>query len=190
MRTKRKEELMREEGYAAVSSRRVASVAGLKSQLVHYHFGTMDELFLALFQRAEAEYFERHAQAVTSSNPIRALWALSIDRHGMGLIFEFMALANHRELIRKQIAESKLRIRTMQVAMLTRALENNATLRDVCAPNVLSVLIAGAALQLVTETAIGVSDAHADTLAFADQIIAMIEHTQPKKKTRARKKAR
>jgi len=203
MRTKRKEEeitktrdailsatekIMREEGYAAVSSRRVASVAGLKSQLVHYHFGTMDDLFLALFRRAEAEYFERHTQAVISSNPIRALWALSIDRQGMGLIFEFMALANHRDIIRKQIAESKIRIRTMQVAMLTRALEGNDALSDICAPNVLSVLIAGTALQLITETAIGVSDAHADTLAFADRLIGMIERENSAKKTRARKR--
>ena len=42
------EQVMREEGYAAVTSRRVAQRAGLKPQLVHYYFRTMDELFLAL----------------------------------------------------------------------------------------------------------------------------------------------
>src|ERR1700741_3492798 len=55
-------QIMREEGYAAVRSRKVAGRAGLKSQLAHYHFGTMDELFLALYQRYEEQYFQRHAK--------------------------------------------------------------------------------------------------------------------------------
>ena len=45
------EQLMLEEGYAAVTSRRVAAQAGLKPQLVHYYFRTMDDLFLAVFRR-------------------------------------------------------------------------------------------------------------------------------------------
>src|SRR5580693_6739527 len=46
------ETIMTEEGYAAVTSRRVAEKAGLKSQLVHYYFGTMDELFVAVYERS------------------------------------------------------------------------------------------------------------------------------------------
>ena len=45
------EKLMLEEGYAAVTSRHVAAKAGLKPQLVHYYFRTMEDLFLALFRR-------------------------------------------------------------------------------------------------------------------------------------------
>ena len=45
------EQLMRDEGYAAVTSRRVAEKAGLKPQLVHYYFRTMDDLFLELYRR-------------------------------------------------------------------------------------------------------------------------------------------
>ena len=45
------EQIMLEEGYAAVSSRRVAERAELKPQLVHYYFRTMDDLFLAAFRR-------------------------------------------------------------------------------------------------------------------------------------------
>ena len=40
------QQLMLDEGYAAVTSRRVAAQAGLKPQLVHYYFRTMDDLFL------------------------------------------------------------------------------------------------------------------------------------------------
>ena len=45
------EQLMLDDGYAAVTSRRVADKAGLKPQLVHYYFRTMDDLFEAIFRR-------------------------------------------------------------------------------------------------------------------------------------------
>jgi AcrR family transcriptional regulator len=170
---------MRDEGYAAVSSRRVANAAGLKSQLVHYHFGTMDELFLALFQRAEAQHIEQHLQAFTSARPLRELWALSIDRTGMELIFEFMALANHRPVIRRELARATERTRAMQVAMLKGMLQQLGVSSAICPPNVLSLLIAGLARALVSEAAIGVSSAHAETLAFVQQLMEKAERGRP-----------
>ena len=52
---------MLEEGYAAVTSRRVAAQAGLKPQLVHYYFRTMDDLFLAAYRRRADQGLERLA---------------------------------------------------------------------------------------------------------------------------------
>ena len=37
-------QLMRDEGYAAATSRRVAALAGVKPALVYYYFDTMDDL--------------------------------------------------------------------------------------------------------------------------------------------------
>ena len=51
------ERLMLEEGYAAVTSRRVGRKAGISSQLVHYYFRTMDDLFLEVFRRRAEEGF-------------------------------------------------------------------------------------------------------------------------------------
>ena len=45
------EALIRDQGYAAVSTRKVAAKAGLKPSLVHYYFPTTDDLFLAVFRR-------------------------------------------------------------------------------------------------------------------------------------------
>jgi AcrR family transcriptional regulator len=164
------EQIMREHGYAAVSSRRVAAVAGLKSQLVHYHFGTMDDLFLALYQRAESQYLERHVQALASNNPLRALWEMIIDRTGMELIFEFMALANHRPPVRREIARSSERSRTMQIAMISPMLEKLGITPDICPAAVLSLVMGGTARALVSEAAIGVSAGHAETLAFVEKL--------------------
>src|ERR1700731_1138234 len=70
------ERLMIEEGYAAVTSRRLASRAGLKPQLVHYYFRTMEELFLEVFRRRGEEALEVHAQMLQSPQPLWALWAI------------------------------------------------------------------------------------------------------------------
>src|SRR5580704_6580721 len=63
------EQLLLDEGYAAVTSRRVGAKAGLKPQLVHYYFRTMEDLFLEVFRRRADEnlaYLERTVAADTS----------------------------------------------------------------------------------------------------------------------------
>src|SRR5947209_4453590 len=88
------EQIMIENGYAGVSSRKVAEQAGLKSKLLHYYFGSMDDLFTASFQRMEDRYDERFARAAASDTPLHDLWALVADPAGAALILEFTALAN------------------------------------------------------------------------------------------------
>ena len=100
------ESIMLEEGYAAVSSRKVANRAGLTSQLLHYYFRTMDDSFIAVFQRLEDKYDEHFARAVASDHPIRELWKLSMRPASTGAILEFNALATHRKTIRALIARS------------------------------------------------------------------------------------
>ena len=90
-------QLMVEEGYAAVTSRRVAARAGLKPQLVHYYFRTMDDLFIALVRRGAEQNLVRQSRALASPQPLRALWELSCDPTGATLTLEFSALANHRK---------------------------------------------------------------------------------------------
>ena len=95
---------MLEEGYAAVTSRRVAAKAGLKPQLVHYYFRTMDDLFLEVFRsRAEAN-LTRFERAVTADPSLRTLWKLNSDPRGAAFTIEFVAMANHRKAIRAEIA--------------------------------------------------------------------------------------
>jgi len=59
------EEIMREDGYAAATSRRVAERAGVRSALVYYYFPTMDDLFLAVLSDSGDQALERMRQALT-----------------------------------------------------------------------------------------------------------------------------
>src|SRR5690349_18396757 len=74
------ERLMLDEGYAAVTSRRVAKEAGVTPPLVHYYFPSLDDLFLAVFRRRADESFERQLRLLESDQPLRAVWTFTHDR--------------------------------------------------------------------------------------------------------------
>lgn len=91
------EEIMRESGYAALSSRQLAKAAGLSPQIVYYYFKTMDDLFAAMFLRSADHYLRGLEAAREADEPLAALWELSCDTSRASLTQEFMALANHRK---------------------------------------------------------------------------------------------
>jgi TetR/AcrR family transcriptional regulator len=169
------EAIMRDEGYAAVSSRKVASRADLKSQLVHYYFATMDDLFLALFRRVEERHFARLATAVTAKAPLRALWALCIDAGGPRLTREFVAMATHRDALRHEIARSAERTRGIFVAALSRAVEDRGLPADAWPPIVLAMLMDGAARLILSDRMLGTAMGHDETLAFIERQLALID---------------
>ena len=43
------DDILREEGHAELTSRRIAERIGVKQRLVYYYFNTMDDLVVALF---------------------------------------------------------------------------------------------------------------------------------------------
>lgn len=174
------EAIMREEGYAAVSARRVSERAGVNLGLIHYHFGTMDDLFLSLFARTEDQYFGRYVAAVTCDDPLRALWERHIDPPGNELIIEFMALANHRKTIRREIARSCERVRSLQVSVLSRVLAEAGVDAADWPPPALALLMAGAARALMMEAAVGVSAGHAETLALIERCLEELRGGRPR----------
>jgi len=52
-------QVLRERGYAALSTREVAALAGMPLSQIHYHFGSKQGLVLALFEYLNAQLFER-----------------------------------------------------------------------------------------------------------------------------------
>lgn len=182
------EQLMLDEGYAAVSTRRVASKAGLKAPLVHYYFPTTDDLLLAVYQRAAQRNLERVTKALASPHPLRELWALSTDPTRTTLAVEFMALANHRKPIRTEIAHNIERSRAMQAEIFAGLLRKQGIKLHTCPPAGLSLLIAGVSRALVMEAALGVSSGHAEAGAFVESWLQQLESDRkPRKRTPASK---
>jgi len=167
--------LMLEEGYAAVTSRRVAARAGLKPQLVHYYFRTMDDLFLALFRRGAEHNLERQAQALASPQPLRALWSFSRDPDGVALTMEFAALANHRKSIRAEIAAYAEQFRRQQAEALIEVFRSYGIDADELPPEAALVVMSSIARFLVMEEALGLTTGHAETLALVERWLSRVE---------------
>jgi len=170
------ERLMLHEGYAAVTSRRVAARAELKPQLVHYYFRTMDDLFLALYRRRAEQGLERQARALASAQPLWALWDLSRDPRGTALTMEFTALANHRKAIQAEIAASAERYRGEQVEGLAAVFERYSSAPAGLSPLACSVLMTSVSRFLVIEEeTLGMTTGHAETVALVEDFISGLE---------------
>jgi AcrR family transcriptional regulator len=169
------QQLMLEEGYAAVTSRRVAAQAGLKPQLVHYYFRTMDDLFLALVRRGAEQNLQRQARALASSQPLRALWANSSDPAETKLTMEFSALANHRKAIREELATYAAEFRRLQTEALANVLARHEIDTDAFPPEAVAVLVTSISQILVLEEALGLTAGHAQMRALVEQYLARVE---------------
>jgi AcrR family transcriptional regulator len=169
------ERLMLEEGYAAVSSRRVAAEAGVKPALVHYYFPSMDDLFLAVLRRGAERNMARHEAARSSDRPLRAMWQLSREPHGTALLMEFAALANHRKAVRKEIAAYGRRYRRLQVAAVSAVFADYGIDDPDLTPEAVAVLMTGLANVLVLERTLGLRSGHKEAIALVEQLLDRFE---------------
>ena len=97
------EDILRDEGYGALTSRRVAEHLGVKQRLVYYYFRTMDDLVLETFKRLEARDLDRLRAGIASDRPLHEVWDVFINTTDSRIISEFMALANHHEGLRRDV---------------------------------------------------------------------------------------
>ncbi len=169
------EALLLEEGYAAVTSRRVAARAELKPQLVHYYFRTMDDLFIEVFRRRAEQDLPRFEEAIAEDGSLRNLWRLNADPRGARFTIEFMALANHRKAIRAEIARYAERFRAAQLEAVTRALAARGVDEDRLPPIAALLLMTGLSQVIALEGAIGVTDGHEATLAYVERAICDLD---------------
>jgi len=169
------EQLMLEEGYPAVTSRRLANKAGLKPQLVHYYFRTMEELFLEVFRRRAEEGLETQAEALQSAQPLWALWRFGTDPAFTRISMEFMALANHRKEMRAEIAYYAERFREEQCRVVTAALQRYGVSGQDMPPAVWTVFMTSLSRFLVLEQAVGISGGHAETVELVETYLRRLE---------------
>ena len=151
------EQLLIEEGYAAVTSRRVAEKAGLKPQLVHYYFRTMDDLFLEVFRRYADQGMEAHRHALASPQPLWALWRFGINPAASRLTMEMAALANHRKALRAEMSRYAERFREDQRQVFVTVLERKGVLPAEVPPVVWSILLTGVSTVVMLGEALGVT---------------------------------
>lgn len=169
------EALMLEQGYAAVTSRRIAAKAGFRSQLVHYYFHTMDDLFLALFRRRAEEGLQVQARLLTSARPLHALWEFSANNESAAFTMEIAALANHRKVIRAEVVRYSELFRTAQIDAVSAILDRYQVPASQCPPTVLVILMTAIGRIFGLEQNMDFTLAHQDTIVWFERFIDDLE---------------
>jgi AcrR family transcriptional regulator len=146
------EAIMLRDGYAAVTSRRVEADTGLK---VHYHFGSIDELFVAVVRRRGEINLALFGDALASPDPLRAWWRLASDRRGSRLLVEITAAANHRPALQSEVAFFAREVRHLQIRALEGMLSEYGIESDDFPPSLVATAMQGLAFAMTYDQAAG-----------------------------------
>jgi AcrR family transcriptional regulator len=68
-----------ERGYADTSTRAVAEQAGVQLSLVHYHFGSKQQLLVAVLERENERLLERQQRLYAEPGPLADKWRTACD---------------------------------------------------------------------------------------------------------------
>jgi AcrR family transcriptional regulator len=177
------ERIMLKDGYAAVSYRKVAAMAGVTAGLVQYYFPALDELFLALLRGRAGRHLEelREELQTRPDEPLRVIWEHSNDEVTAALMLEFMALANHRKSIRAEITEVGRRLRKVWLDALPDPEKGFKAPTVELPASVMLFLLAGIPKMLLLEGAFDLSMGHAETVELVEQYLERVEPTRTKK---------
>ncbi len=163
---------MLRDGYAAVTSRRLEAETGLK---VHYHFGSIDDLFIAVVRRRGEVNLSLMAEALSSPEPLRAWWRLASDRRGSRLLVEITSAANHRPALQVEVASFAKETRRMQLEALDQLLEEYGIDHDLYPPSLVAPAIQGLAFAMAYDQAAGFDTAQDEATAAMDRLLDRLE---------------
>jgi len=161
--------IMLEEGYAAVTVRRVAKDARLSSALLHYYYPTADDLLVALYRHSSQRDLVQLEKALAAPDPISALWDYQTDSERTALGVEFLALANHRKVIRAEISRFATHARSLQAKALAPLLDGTQTLLKNCSSECASMLLTSISRNIIMEGAVGITAGHTEAKVLTKQ---------------------
>ncbi len=178
------EDVLLKEGYGAVTSRSVATAAGIKAPLIHYYFPTIDDLLVALLQRRSDRIVGRMSEALSSPQPLTTWWEIASDPRGTTLFVELMAAANHRPLLKAEFGGIARDVRRTQMDALGTLLPEYGLDATLLPPALVAAAMQGLAFSVITDQAAGY-DTHPDeAIAAMGRLVAHLETQRASKRRR------
>jgi AcrR family transcriptional regulator len=169
------ERLLISHGYARISTRRLAREAGVNHGLVHYYFGSMEELFVQVLERFTARLIDRQREMYAAEEPFIDKWRTAWRFHeedlaaGYPKIFlELQALAWNKPELRERLE----RVNREWRSVLREALADGRKELGIAAEgpplDALVALVMMFAQGAQLERLLGIDDSHADLLDWID----------------------
>lgn len=164
--------LLRDHGHAGITTRRLAQEAGVNHGLVHYYFGSNENLLVAALERFTEGLISRQRELYASDVPFvekwrTAMWLLvSEDAAYQKIWMELQAFSWNNEGIRERLA----RVNAEWRAVLIEAFDRPRRELGIEIPlDALVSLVITFNLGIIVERLGGINTGHAALLEWIDQ---------------------
>ena len=169
------ERLLADAGYASITTRRLATEAGVNHGLVHYYFGSNENLLVQALERFTGRLIARQQALYAADLPFVDKWRtamrylVSEDVSYQKTWLELQALAWNNPDIKAQLA----RVNAEWRAVLTQAFEQPRRELGIGLPlEALVSLVMTFNLGIIVERLGGIETGHSDLLDWIDQWIS------------------
>src|SRR6266513_1433505 len=175
------ERLLIREGAAGISTRQLAAESGQNHGLVHYYFGSVDELLLQMLERFTARILDRQRAMYGTDAPFMEKW-----RSAMGFIEEDLAsgypkvwaeleaLAFDKPELRERLHALNDSWRSLLRDALAEAIDEYGLGRSGFSAEALAALVMQFNKGLLVERLLGFDRGHAELLASIDRWITSL----------------
>lgn len=169
------ERLLIEVGYANITTRRLAEEAGANHGLVHYYFGSMEQLFIAVLERYTDRLIERQRAMYAADVPFIQKWRMAMsfldeDRESgyQKIWYELQALAWNRPELRELVAGEHEKWRQVLLEALAPAIAAYGLDVERFPVEALVTLVVTFNEGIILERLGGISSGHAALLKMLD----------------------
>jgi len=176
------ERLLVDIGYAEITTRRVATEAKVNHGLVHYYFGSMEELFVQVLERFTSRLIERQRAMYATDEPFLDKWRTAMRYLETDLAsgyqkvwLELQALAWNRPDLKKRVARVTLRWRRVLSDAFSDAMTAYGIDRRRYPVDAVVSLVMTFNQGLILERHSGVTQGHTSLLKMVERYLAGLE---------------
>ncbi|MHB8467027.1 MAG: TetR/AcrR family transcriptional regulator [Acidimicrobiales bacterium] len=166
------EDLLISGGVSEITTRKVADKAGLNQALVHYHFGTMEELVLAALERVSQSVKERAKEIYRDEDlfldgwfrEMQAMTTTDFER-GWGKVWlENLTLAANRPVIRRQYVKTASTVRKLHERQVSEMLDRLGLDSTEYPPTAIVTLLDAITSKIILDRLVGIRTGHQELL--------------------------
>lgn len=181
------ERLLIRVGYAGVTTRKLADEAGLNHGLVHYYFGSMEELLLQVLERHTNRLIVRQREMYAADAPFIDKWRaamkyLSEDVAYAKVWYELQAMGWNQPELRKRVARVEAAWRQVLTEAFDRAMDEYGIDRSRFPLEAAVTLVATFNEGIHLQALSGIHNGHAELLAVIDRWLQSLESRKPRRK--------
>jgi AcrR family transcriptional regulator len=176
------ERLLIEVGYSGITTRRLAGEADANQGLVHYYFGSMDELLVQVLERFTQRLIERQRGMYASDVPFLEKWRTAmayieedLESGYPKIWFELQALSWNRPELRERIAHVGDEWRAVLTEAFTAAVDEYGLDRDGYPVDAVVALVMTFNEGIFLERLSGIDQGHRELLEWIDAWLSGLE---------------